>query len=223
MKVDWAADLKQRLANEALDIMCLINELRADEGSSVTLSCDNPEFTPNNDANHIEVFGDWTNWHSQHVYGPTLKDCLKKALDAKMTMEKSDKSFNDFLAERIKLAREDQGMSQEDLASSMGFKSRVTVSEIEAGRRKVHSEELMQFMRILNKDLDYLTNQISAAAEKAEVRLTIKKLRYHYRCMCGEKDSVVLDDNNAENVHYICRKCKEQHRLKDHVFDTTEE
>ena len=172
-KLDEALASQEKDAKYALEILELIDELRDGEGDSVTIYCDNPDFN-NLPNNQIEVFGEWTNWHSQHVHGDTLKECLENALKAKKEMEKTKVDFNTFLASRIKLAREEQGMSQEDLALAMGFKSRVTVSEIEAGRRKVHSEELMQLIRVLNKDIDYFTDQIAASAAKAEIRITEK-------------------------------------------------
>ena len=66
---------------EALRILSMINKLREDEGSSVTIVCDNPEFS--GPACQIQVFGDWTNWVDQHIYGESIAECLKKALEVK--------------------------------------------------------------------------------------------------------------------------------------------
>jgi hypothetical protein len=58
--------------------LALIEALRADEGSSVVLLCDNPDFNgmPNN---AIEVNGAWTDWKDVRFMGDTILDCLEQA------------------------------------------------------------------------------------------------------------------------------------------------
>lgn len=54
----WVRARQQEVAAYDRDCMRRINELRAHEGWSVTLICDNPDF--DNGPNHaIEVFGEW--------------------------------------------------------------------------------------------------------------------------------------------------------------------
>ena len=48
--------------------------------------------------------------------------------------------------ERLRVARENAGLSQGQVAKLMGY-HRPTISEIEAGRRKVTTEELKKFAR----------------------------------------------------------------------------
>lgn len=57
---------------------------------------------------------------------------------------------------RLRLAREQAGLSQGQVASLIDM-HRPTVSEIEAGRRRVSAEELAQFARIYEVSLDWLT------------------------------------------------------------------
>ena len=88
--VDPPAVVCAACKNEAVKILDMIDELRAGEGDSVTLACDNPDFT--RDEHHdscIEVFGDWTNWHRQHVYACSVKECLQIAVNAKNSDEGS--------------------------------------------------------------------------------------------------------------------------------------
>ncbi len=53
--------------------------LRQDEGSSVTILCDNPDGPPNN---AIECCGDWTGWKDTRFEGATLLECLTKAVES---------------------------------------------------------------------------------------------------------------------------------------------
>jgi len=68
----------------------------------------------------------------------------------------SQERFQRLVGRRIQIAREELGLSQEELSKQLGFPVRQTLSNIEAGKRKVTAEELMKFMAMLKKNLDYL-------------------------------------------------------------------
>ncbi len=67
-------------------------------------------------------------------------------------------AFHAMVGERVKEARNSQGMKQEQLAEFMGFKDRQTLSNIERGKRKVSTEDLLMLMRKLNKPIEYFTD-----------------------------------------------------------------
>lgn len=62
------------------------------------------------------------------------------------------------IAKRLKAAREEKGLTQQQLSDQLGFNDRQTLATIESGQRKVSAEELIQIMRILEKDLEYFTD-----------------------------------------------------------------
>ena len=62
------------------------------------------------------------------------------------------------IAKRLKAAREEKGLTQQQLSDQLGFNDRQTLAAIETGQRKVSAEELIEIMRILEKDLDYFTD-----------------------------------------------------------------
>src|SRR5712692_6433486 len=66
---------------------------------------------------------------------------------------------------RIKALREEQKLSQDDLARLFGFKDRQTVSAIENGERRVSAEELLIAVEKLGAPLDYFTNPFLLAGE----------------------------------------------------------
>ncbi len=59
--------------------MSCIHTLRAAEGDSVNILCDNPEGPPNN---AVECCGAWTDWEDQRFTGETLLDALRTAVAA---------------------------------------------------------------------------------------------------------------------------------------------
>ncbi len=61
------------------------------------------------------------------------------------------------IGNRIKEFRERKGLSQEDLAKKLAI-SRVTVSQIENGKRKICTEELIALSRTFNVSTDILLN-----------------------------------------------------------------
>ena len=90
------------------------------------------------------------------------------------------------IARRIKAAREAAGLTQRQLSDQLGFKDRQTVAAIEAGNRKVSAQELIQIMRVLERDLDYFTDPFRLdgessflwrASEGADERLAEFELR----------------------------------------------
>lgn len=58
-------------------------------------------------------------------------------------------------------------MTQEALTEAMGFNSRQTLGAIEAGSRKVSSDELLKFMQVLGCPLDFFTNPFLLVDEAA--------------------------------------------------------
>lgn len=61
------------------------------------------------------------------------------------------------LAGRLRAAREQAGLSQGQVARFLGV-HRPTISEIEAGRRKVKTEELSQLSELYDASISWLMN-----------------------------------------------------------------
>lgn len=61
------------------EILRLINLLRAEEGDSVTILCDNPDFNEQPNC-AIECCGDWTGWLHKRFAANTLLDALSMAV-----------------------------------------------------------------------------------------------------------------------------------------------
>jgi Zn-dependent peptidase ImmA (M78 family)/DNA-binding XRE family transcriptional regulator len=75
--------------------------------------------------------------------------------------------FQRIVGHRVKLAREDASLSQDELASQLGFNDRQTLSNIEAGKRKLTAEELLKLMSVLGKDMEYFTDSFLLIGEGA--------------------------------------------------------
>lgn len=73
--------LKAQLDPAQTSIIDAINTLRCEEGSSLTIFCQNPEGCgPDNEA--ITVSAGWTNWEDRRFTGTTLAECFARALVA---------------------------------------------------------------------------------------------------------------------------------------------
>jgi transcriptional regulator with XRE-family HTH domain len=66
-------------------------------------------------------------------------------------------STREQIANRLRAARDAAGLSQGQVAKLLNL-HRPTISEIEAGRRKVSGEELMQFASLYGVSVDWLTS-----------------------------------------------------------------
>jgi Zn-dependent peptidase ImmA (M78 family)/DNA-binding XRE family transcriptional regulator len=91
------------------------------------------------------------------------------SVKCKIVVFQKEKSMNDRLqwvvGQRIRLARETSGLTQEALSASVGFKDRQTLSTIEAGKRSVAAEELVCFSEVLRRPLEFFTDSFSLAGE----------------------------------------------------------
>src|SRR5262245_20821026 len=79
------------------------------------------------------------------------------------------------LAERLRLAREQAGLSQGQVAKLLDM-HRPTISEIEAGRRKVSAEELSQFADLYDVSIEWLTETQSSDEDDERVQLAAREL-----------------------------------------------
>lgn len=66
-------------------ICSAIEELRKDEGDTVTIVCDNPELTGPNSL--IYCNGEWTGWEDRDFIGDNIVEALEDAVQARKEAE----------------------------------------------------------------------------------------------------------------------------------------
>ncbi len=71
------------------------------------------------------------------------------------------------IGERIKLARQEDGLSQDSLSAQLGFNDRQTLSSIELGQRAVAPAELVKLTQKLGRPLSYFTDPYVVAGKNA--------------------------------------------------------
>lgn len=76
------------------------------------------------------------------------------------------------IAARLRLAREQAGLSQGQAAKLLDF-HRPTISEIEAGRRRVSAEEIVAFAKLYDVSVDWLANGASGLDAKHADRIQL--------------------------------------------------
>jgi len=76
------------------------------------------------------------------------------------------------LSGRLRLAREQAGLSQGQVARMLGL-HRPSVSEIEAGRRKVSADELVALARIYGVSAGWLAGEEDAADDETAARVKL--------------------------------------------------
>lgn len=64
-----------------------------------------------------------------------------------------------FIGEKIRLARQEAGLSQKELAEKIGFESATAVSLIEAGERKIGVVEMERIAKIFDQDIKYFLGE----------------------------------------------------------------
>ena len=89
------------------------------------------------------------------------------------------------IGERIRSRREELGMSQDELAEKMGYKSRSTIAKIEKGVNDVVHKNVLKFAQVLNISVASLTgigdkieeNPVETAGFHARILTDIELLK----------------------------------------------
>jgi len=79
-------------------------------------------------------------------------------------MSKENADLRGEIAGRLRMARESAGLSQGQVAKRLGM-HRPTISEIEAGRRRVSGEEIAIFGELYGVDANWVTEGSGATSE----------------------------------------------------------
>lgn len=66
------------LRADAIESWSIVEELRAPEGASLTLICDNPDFGPGPNA-AVDIVDDWTAWKTRRFGADTVLEALRAA------------------------------------------------------------------------------------------------------------------------------------------------
>jgi Zn-dependent peptidase ImmA (M78 family)/transcriptional regulator with XRE-family HTH domain len=98
----------------------------------------------------------------------------------------------DILAKRIKEARENRGLSQQELASLMGWKSHASITAIENSNQDIKTWELLKFAEILKVSPESLYSETSLLNATKPVVL--------WRKISDDSNSVLQEENNI--IHH---------------------
>ena len=76
------------------------------------------------------------------------------------------------ISSRLTIARQNSGLSQAQVAKQLSL-PRPSITEIEAGRRRVSVEEMVQFADLYQVDLNWLSGQDADQADPARDKLQL--------------------------------------------------
>lgn len=97
--------------------------------------------------------------------------------------------------ERIKYLREKEGMSQQELADKVGFKTASAVNKIELGLRDINQTRIMAFAKALKTSPGYLMGWDTSSEYGLSPMPTMTRKPRLGRIACGEP---ILADENIE-------------------------
>jgi len=118
---------------------------------------------------------------------------------------------------RIKRRREELGMSQEDLANKLGYKSRSTVNKVEMGVNDIVQSKIAEYANALNTTPAYLMGWKDSEYKKVGDRIRERRIKKELSLeLLSEKSGVPIKrisdlengllDTEDENVLYIISK-----------------
>lgn len=104
------------------------------------------------------------------------------------------------LKDRIKLRREELNMSQDDLASKLGYKSRSTIAKIEVGANDISQSKIKAFADALETTPAYL---LGIDENKNQIELkTYQKITAKDERDIAKKLNAILNDLNEEALMF---------------------
>lgn len=77
-----------------------------------------------------------------------------------------ENDYKKAIGNRIKLFRERNNMSQEELAKKLGYSSKASISNIEVGKANIPSEKMFDFAKALNCAVDDLIGTLDDEIEQ---------------------------------------------------------
>lgn len=113
------------------------------------------------------------------------------------------------IGKRIKEKRIELGITQEDLASKLGYKSKTTIAKIENGTNDITQSRVVDFANVLNTTPAYLMgwedseSQSTSILTKKDERDIAKRLEQTLNELESNQDGLMfsgepLDDNTRE-------------------------
>lgn len=87
-------------------------------------------------------------------------------------MERDEMEKYREVGSRIQVARDKAGLTQEQLAKAVGYKSATAISFIESGERKLRVSELEKIADVLHSDIQYLLKGTSN--QKVTVKMALR-------------------------------------------------
>ncbi len=102
---------------------------------------------------------------------------------------------------RIKTRREELGLSQEDLAKRLGYKSRSSINKIELGKNDITQHKVVAFAKALNTTTSYLMGWDTDLNKKEDAITDIfKRLREDTTFFDAVQKLYTLNDQKLEGV-----------------------
>lgn len=103
------------------------------------------------------------------------------------------------IGKRIKQRREELGLTQEELATKLGYKNKSTIAKIECGKNDITQSKVVEFANVLGTSIAFLMGWDDREKTKSFSNIqpiSLKKLPVLGKIACGEP---IFADQNRES------------------------
>ncbi len=131
------------------------------------------------------------------------------------------------IGKRIKEKRESIGMTQEELASKLGYRNKSSIAKIETGTNDIVQSKVVEFANVLNTSVAYLMgwdNESSSSPISNVFPITLKKFPMLGEIACGTPKYVNEDRESyimaGTNIHAdFCLKANGDSMINARIYD----
>jgi len=136
---------------------------------------------------------------------------------SKSCVHERDAHMNELIVKRIKAARIERGMTQQDLASHLG-RTAASISDLERGKVQVTASDLYTLARYLNKPIEYFFGEEYIGEDVQDLIAIIRKMPPEIRALqLPIIKSIILLQQKVDEI--IGLEMEDEEALRPHAIE----
>lgn len=108
------------------------------------------------------------------------------------------------IGDRIRIRREQIGMTQEELASALGYKSKSSINKIELGKQELTQKKIALVAAALHTTISYIMGWEDAQAELSSAGLSLQDIAYELG-ISPEAVRAITESDDPEAVSTVAK------------------
>ena len=127
------------------------------------------------------------------------------------------------IGERICMARKNNGLTQEELALKMGYKSKSTINKIEMGINDIPQSKIEKFAEVLGCTIPYLMGWDSDNSQEAASGSASDSITFSPEELLLVKKFRSLDKKSKETIFFLLQQLSGSDDINHEICESVDE